>query len=83
MAVPDDVPDPTIASHETGLETVHEQPGDVVTEIVPPPPEVVISTGFGVTVNEQAPAACVTLNVLPATVIVADRTLGVLLAATV
>jgi hypothetical protein len=40
------------------------------------------STGFGVTVNEQDPAACVILNVLPATVIVADRTLGVLLAAT-
>jgi hypothetical protein len=33
-------------------------------------------------VNEQDPAACVILNVLPATVIVADRTLGVLLAAT-
>jgi hypothetical protein len=41
----------------------------------------VIRTGFGVTVNAQEPAACVTVNVLPATLIVADRELGVVLAA--
>jgi len=70
-----------MASHATGLDAVHEHPGDVFTEIVPPPPVLVSRTGFGVTVNEQAPPACVILNVAPPTVIVADRTVGVLLAA--
>jgi hypothetical protein len=82
VAVPDPDLPPTIASHETGLDTVHEHPADVVTEIVPPPPVLGSSTGFGVTVNEQEPAACEILNVLPATVIVAERAVGVLLAAT-
>jgi hypothetical protein len=79
LPVPDGV---DIVSHGTGEVDVHAHPAWVVTVSVPPLPGTVTETESGETVYVHG-AAWSTVNVLPATVKVADRAADPVLAATV
>lgn len=77
------LPDPATVIHDAGLATVHVHPAPVVTVIVPVPPVAFRVSEAGLTLNVQAAAACVTVNVFPAIVSVAERDAVVVFAAAV
>ena len=62
-----------IVIHGTPLEAVQGQLAPIVTEIVPPPEPAEVVAPVGLIVAAAVPAACVTVNVLPATVRVPER----------
>jgi hypothetical protein len=81
--VPLVVPDPATVIQDAELDTVHAHPAPVVTAIVPVPPEALSVSEAGLTENVQAVPDCVTVNVCPAIVRVAEREAVVVFAATV
>ena len=77
------VPDPVTVIQDAELAAVHEHPDPVVTEIVPVAPDALRVSEAGVTEKVHVVAACVTVNVCPAIVRVAERDEVVAFAATV
>ena len=70
-----------IVSHAALLVAVQSQPVEAVTESVFVPPPAGADWTSGMTLNEQDPAGCVTVNVWPATVRVPVRATPVVFAA--
>jgi hypothetical protein len=74
--------DPAVTvTHPALLAAVHEQPAAAVTATLPEPPAATKPWDAGERLNVQLAAACVTLNVCPATVSVAERAEVVVFAA--
>ena len=82
VAVPEPVRDPLIVAHVAFDEVVHEQLDEVVTVTVPVAPEGEAVITVGDTENVHGAAACVTVNVRPAIVIVPVRDVVAAFAAT-
>jgi len=83
LAAPSPVPLPvTTVTHPALLVAAHAQPAVVVTATLPVPPAAVNACEVGAMLKEHGAPACVTVNVCPATVSVADRALVVMFAAT-
>ena len=72
-----------IVTHPALLVAVHEQPAVVVTATLPEPPAAANDWLAGDRLNAQLAAACVTVNVCPATVSVAVRATVAVFAAVV
>lgn len=73
VAVPDPVRDPLIVAHVAFEDVDHEQLDEVVTVIVPLAPDGDAVMTVGDNENAHGAAACVTVNVRPAIVIVPAR----------
>ena len=81
--MPEPVPAPETVTHALVVEAAHVHPACVVTTIVPDAPVVGAVIPEGVRVNIHAPLACVTVNVFPAMVKVADLANALVFAAAV
>jgi hypothetical protein len=84
VPLPLPLPPLVMVIHDAVSVAVHVQPLVVVTLTLALPPAAGSEGGFnGATVKVQGAASCVTVTVWPATVIVADRGVGVVLVSAV